>query len=73
MSELTNQLILDLQERMDQRFDRVDKKFDAFDERLRFVENKMTIYKTIMMVVGGFASFLGWDHLKPWLTSLIRS
>jgi hypothetical protein len=62
----------DLQERIDKRFDTVDSKFDGLDARTRAVERDITRVKSVGSVVSLALTVVGWDHIKPWLTSLTK-
>lgn len=64
--------VLSLTERMDTRFDDVDAKLSKFETRVRVVEKDLTKIKTAGGLVSAVAAFIGWDHLKPWLTSLMK-
>jgi len=70
------QAISDLSDRMETRFNsvdtKVDTKFDALDARIQKAERDIIRVKTVGGLVSMVATFVGWDHIKPWLTSLTR-
>jgi hypothetical protein len=72
-NRLILQAIADLSDRVEGRFDRVDDKFDALDDRTRKVEVDLTKIKTAGGIVATVLMFLGWEHVKPWLTALMKS
>lgn len=59
-----------LQVRMEERFDRLDEKFD---NRVGKLERNQTVVHTIVASMGALITFFGWDHIKPWLLTLIKS
>lgn len=58
---------------MDERFDTLDEKLAGFDKRIRDSETDITIINTVGLGTGAVVTFFGWESLKHWLTSLIRS
>lgn len=59
--------------RMEERFDTIDAKFDKFNARVAETEQDMIRIKTVGYGVLGVITFLGWDHIKPWMLTIFRS
>lgn len=64
--------ISELTQRVDSRFDRMDERFDHINGRVRKSEQEITKIKTAGSVVAAALTFIGWEHIKPWLTALTR-
>lgn len=62
-----------LRARMEERFDLIDTKFDKFNERVGEAEDDLTRIKTAGVGVAGVLTFLGWDHIKPWILLLTKT
>lgn len=72
----SNELIINAIEtlgtRLDQRFDHVDTRLEGHNIRVTAIETDLVRFKTGGFVLGAALSFLGWDHIKPWLTTLTK-
>lgn len=64
--------ISDLSSRMEHRFDKVDEKFISLEDRTLKAERDIIKVKTVSGIAAGFLGFVGWDHIKLWLTALTK-